>query len=104
MAQVVVFDEIGGPEVLRIRDRPVTEPAAHEVRIKVEAVGVNRADQMLRSGVYAFLPQLPGSRLGVEAAGVVDALEFIEGSFLCVNIHPQRISGLEQTSVHRIVR
>ena len=74
MAQVVVFDEIGGPEVLKIRDRPVTEPAAHEVRIRVEAIGVNRADQMLRSGVYAFLPQLPGSRLGVEAAGVVDAV------------------------------
>jgi NADPH:quinone reductase-like Zn-dependent oxidoreductase len=74
MAQVVVFDEIGGPEVLKIVDRPVTEPAANDVRIKVEAIGVNRADQMLRSGVYAFLPQLPGSRLGVEAAGVVDAV------------------------------
>jgi NADPH:quinone reductase len=74
MARVVVFDEIGGPEVLTIRDRAVTGPAANEVRVKVEAVGVNRADQMLRSGVYAFLPQLPGSRLGVEAAGIVDAV------------------------------
>jgi NADPH2:quinone reductase len=74
VARVVVFDEIGGPEVLQIRDLPVVEPVANQVRIKIQAVGVNRADQMLRSGVYAFQPQLPGSRLGVEAAGVVDAV------------------------------
>jgi NADPH2:quinone reductase len=74
MARVVVFDEIGGPEVLEIRDLPVSDPAANDVRIRVEAVGVNRADQMLRSGVYAFQPRLPGSRLGVEAAGVIDAV------------------------------
>lgn len=74
MARVVVFDEIGGPEVMKVVDLPVTAPGADEVRIRVQAIGVNRADQMMRSGVYAYLPRLPRARLGVEAAGVIDAL------------------------------
>jgi NADPH:quinone reductase len=74
MARAVVFDEIGGPEVLKIIDIPVTDPGPGQVRVKVEAFGINRADQMMRSGVYAYLPQFPHARLGVEAAGVVDAL------------------------------
>jgi NADPH2:quinone reductase len=74
MARVVVFDEIGGPEVMKVIDLPVTAPGDDEVRIRVQAIGVNRADQMMRSGVYAYLPRLPHARLGVEAAGVVDAL------------------------------
>jgi NADPH:quinone reductase-like Zn-dependent oxidoreductase len=74
MARAVVFDEIGGPEVLKIIDIPVADPGPGQVRVKVEAFGINRADQMMRSGVYAYLPQFPHARLGVEAAGVVDAL------------------------------
>ena len=74
MARAVVFDQIGGPEVLKVVDVPVTEPGPGQVRVKVEAFGVNRADQMMRSGVYAYLPQLPHARLGIEAAGLVDAV------------------------------
>lgn len=74
MARVVVFDQIGGPEVLKIVDLPVTEPGDDEVRIRVQAIGVNRADVMVRSGVYAWLPAFPQARLGIEATGVVDAV------------------------------
>lgn len=74
MARAVVFDQIGGPEVLKIIDVPVTDLGPRQVRVKVEAFGVNRADQMMRSGVYAYLAQLPHARFGVEAAGLVDAV------------------------------
>lgn len=73
MSRVVQFHEIGGPEVLRIEDVPDQEPVDGEVRIRVEALGLNRAECMLREGKYAFAPIFP-SRIGMEAAGVVDAI------------------------------
>lgn len=73
MPKVVRFHETGGPEVLRIEDLPVTDPGPNEVRIKVEALGLNRAEAMFRYGQYLEAPKLP-SRLGYEAAGVVDAV------------------------------
>ncbi|MQY26656.1 zinc-dependent alcohol dehydrogenase family protein [Nocardia aurantia] len=74
MARVVVFDETGGPEVLRIMDEPVAEPGPGEVRIRTQAVGVNRLDQMVRAGASPVPVRLPRARLGVEATGTVDAL------------------------------
>ena len=74
MARVVVFDEVGGPEVLRIADEPVAEPGAGEVRIRIEAVGVNRLDQMMRSGSYPRPFRLPHARLGCEGTGIIDAV------------------------------
>ena len=73
MARVVTFDEIGGPEVLKIVDLPIEEPGPAEVRLKVEAIGINRLDQIVRSG-NLFPPAFPRARLGVEAAGVIDAI------------------------------
>jgi NADPH2:quinone reductase len=74
MAQVVVFDEFGGAEVLRIVDEPISEPGAAELRIKIEAFGVNRLDQMMRAGQYPAPIRLPHARLGVEGTGTVDAI------------------------------
>lgn len=73
MPQVVRFHETGGPEVLRVEDLPLTDPGEGEVRLKVQAIGLNRAEVMFRRGQYLENPQLP-SRLGYEAAGVVDAV------------------------------
>jgi NADPH:quinone reductase-like Zn-dependent oxidoreductase len=74
MSRVVVFDEFGGPEVLRLVEEPVVEPAPGEVRVRIEAFAVNPLDLMARSGT-AFAPvPLPHARLGVEGTGVVDAL------------------------------
>ncbi|MEU8707648.1 zinc-dependent alcohol dehydrogenase family protein [Streptomyces sp. NPDC048565] len=74
MPRVVVFDETGAPDVLHIVDEPVVEPATGEVRIKIEAIGVNRLDQMMRAGHYPGPFRLPHARLGCEGTGVIDAV------------------------------
>jgi NADPH:quinone reductase-like Zn-dependent oxidoreductase len=73
MVRIVRFHETGGPEVLRLEQVAERDPGPSEVRIRVEAIGLNRAEVMLREGVYHERPVLP-SRIGYEAAGVVDAL------------------------------
>jgi NADPH:quinone reductase-like Zn-dependent oxidoreductase len=74
MSRVVVFDEPGAPEVLHIVDDPAGEPAPGEVRIKTEAFGINRLDQMMRAGFSPRPIRLPHARLGVEGTGTIDAV------------------------------
>jgi NADPH:quinone reductase-like Zn-dependent oxidoreductase len=74
MPRVVVFDEFGGPDVMHVVEEPVVEPAAGEVRVRIEAFAVNPLDQMMRSGTSPVTVPLPHARLGVEGTGVVDAL------------------------------
>ncbi|HEX8869584.1 MAG TPA: zinc-dependent alcohol dehydrogenase family protein [Lentzea sp.] len=73
MARHVLFDRLGGPEVLTLREVEVGPPGPGEVRIGVEAIGLNRAEIMFREGVYFEQPVFP-STLGYEAAGVVEAV------------------------------
>jgi NADPH:quinone reductase-like Zn-dependent oxidoreductase len=73
MPKIVRFHETGGADVLKLEDLPLAEPGKGEVRLKVEAIGLNRAEIMFRKGQYLETPQLP-SRLGYEAAGVIDAV------------------------------
>ena len=73
MPKIVRFYETGSADVLKIEELPQTEPAEGEVRLKVEAIGLNRAEVMFRKGQYLEAPELP-SRLGYEAAGIVDAV------------------------------
>jgi NADPH2:quinone reductase len=63
----------GGPEVLVPEERPVPQPGAGEVLVKVTAAGVNRPDVMQRQGLY---PPPPGASdiPGLEMAGEVVAL------------------------------
>src|SRR5690348_11785490 len=74
MPRVVVFDEFGGPEVMHVVEEPFVEPAAGEVRVRIEAFAINPLDLMMRSGTSPAPIPLPHARLGVEATGVVDAL------------------------------
>jgi NADPH:quinone reductase len=74
MPRTVIFGEIGEADVLQIVEEPIIEPAEGEVRVKIEAFGINRADQMLRTGVYALPAQLPHARLGCEGTGIIDAV------------------------------
>ena len=74
MPRVVIFDEIGDADVLHIVDEPLTEPASGEVRVRIEAIGINRADQMMRTGFYLRAAQLPRARLGCEGTGIIDAI------------------------------
>src|SRR5271165_959173 len=62
----------GPPEVLVVKEAPDPHPAAGEMRIRVEASGVNFADIMGRLGLYPDLPRIPVVP-GYEVAGRVDA-------------------------------
>lgn len=73
MPKTIRFHETGGADVLKVEDLPLTEPGEGEVRLKVEAIGLNRAEIMFREGQYLETPELP-SRLGYEASGIVDAV------------------------------
>ncbi|MEU6668817.1 zinc-dependent alcohol dehydrogenase family protein [Streptomyces sp. NPDC046727] len=73
-ARTVLFHEIGGPDVLTIERTELPEPGPDQVLVKVETLGLNRAEAMLRSGTYFYRPTLPGSRNGYEAAGEVTAV------------------------------
>lgn len=63
----------GPPEVLVVREAPDPAPGPGEVRIAVEAAGVNFADLMARAGVYPDAPPVP-CVVGYEVAGTVDAV------------------------------
>lgn len=69
----IVIPRHGAPEVLEVRESPDPTPAPGEVRVRVEAVGVNFADVLARMGLYAAAPPLPAV-VGFEAAGTVDAV------------------------------
>ncbi|WP_175699829.1 quinone oxidoreductase family protein [Burkholderia ambifaria] len=71
MAHAVRFHETGGPDVLRWEEVDVGDPGPGQVRLRHEAVGLNFADTYFRSGLYPVA--LPAG-IGVEAAGVVEAL------------------------------
>ncbi|MEU6821958.1 zinc-dependent alcohol dehydrogenase family protein [Streptomyces atriruber] len=73
-ARTVLFDEVGGPDVLRIEELPLPAPGPGEVLLRVEALGLNRADTLFRAGLYFYQPSLPASRLGHEASGIVEAV------------------------------
>jgi synaptic vesicle membrane protein VAT-1 len=62
----------GPPEVLQVKEAPDPEPKAGEVRIRVEASGVNFADIIGRMGLYPDLPAIPVVP-GYEVGGRVDA-------------------------------
>lgn len=72
-ARFVRFHQTGEPEVLQLESLPIPEPAAGEVRLRVKAIGLNRAEVMFRRGRYLYTPKLP-SLLGYEASGTVEAV------------------------------
>jgi NADPH2:quinone reductase len=63
----------GGPEVLQLAEKPWPQPAAGEVRVRAEAIGISSADLLVRKGIYNWMPPLPAIP-GNEMAGVIDAL------------------------------
>lgn len=65
--------EPGGPEVLEEREIPMPTPGPGEVRIKIAATAVNRADLIQRVGAYPAPKDSPQDILGLEYAGTVDA-------------------------------
>ncbi len=75
--QAVAFMEFGTPDVLTLVERPMPEPSAGQVRIRVAAAGLNPIDFKTRRGagfvarqIMDQLPWVPG----YDVAGVVDAV------------------------------
>jgi NADPH:quinone reductase-like Zn-dependent oxidoreductase len=75
--RAVVITKHGGPEVLRVEERPDPRLGAGEVRIEVSAAGINFADVMARMGLYPDAPKTP-CVVGYEVAGTI--LELGEGA------------------------
>jgi NADPH:quinone reductase-like Zn-dependent oxidoreductase len=74
MAKTVRFHQLGGPEVLKVEDVEIGEPGKGELQLRVDAIGLNRAEALFRAGVYFYQPTLPASGLGYEASGTVEAV------------------------------
>ena len=73
MSRTIKFAKPGGPEVLEFVEVQVPAPGPNEVRIKVKAIGINRAEAMWRVDDYIEPAKFPAG-LGYEAAGIVNAL------------------------------
>ncbi|MEV8629964.1 zinc-dependent alcohol dehydrogenase family protein [Streptomyces sp. NPDC051079] len=71
--RTVRFHEYGGPGVLRIEDETVGEPGPGELRVRIDAIGLNRAEALYRAGTYIEDVEEFPARLGAEASGVVEA-------------------------------
>ncbi len=72
--RAVVITEPGGPEVLDMKQVTIREPEEGEVRVRVYAAGVNRADLLQRRGHYPPPPGWPADIPGLEYAGQVESL------------------------------
>jgi putative PIG3 family NAD(P)H quinone oxidoreductase len=72
--RAIAITKPGGPEVLQLVERPAPEPGRGEVRVRVRATAVNRADLLQRMGTYPAPADSPSDIPGLEFAGEVDAL------------------------------
>ena len=71
--KAILFEQLGGPEVLKLDEAPKPEVRPGWVLIKNHAIGINFADTLFRQGQYLMRPKLPDTP-GLEAAGVVEAV------------------------------
>jgi NADPH2:quinone reductase len=71
MARTIIIEAHGGPEQLKLVDRPVGDPGPGQIRISHRACGLNFIDVYQRSGLY---PMALPTALGMEASGIVEAV------------------------------
>ena len=85
--RAIEISEPGGPEVLRLTDRPVPQPGHGQVVLKVAYAGVNRPDALQRAGAYDPPPgasDLPGLEASGEVAAVGPGVsEYKVGDKVC---------------------
>ncbi len=72
--RAVIITKPGGHEVLEIQDVEMPEPTGDQVRVRVHAAGLNRADLAQTAGFYPAPPGVPANIPGMEFAGVVDTV------------------------------
>src|SRR5438034_6927461 len=87
----VEISQPGGPEVLKLAERPVPQPKAHEILVKVAAAGVNCPDVLRRSGNYPVPPDasdLPGLKVAGEVFSTGNAVSmWKKGDRVCALVH-----------------
>jgi NADPH:quinone reductase len=74
MPKAVRFYEFGGPEVLKLEEVALQRPGRREVRLKIEACALNRADILLREDRHAVKVTAFPSPIGYEASGIIDGV------------------------------
>lgn len=72
--RAATYAEPGGPEVIRFGDVPLPAMNTRQVRVRVRAAGLNRADLLQRRGQYPAPPGWPTDIPGLEYAGEVEAV------------------------------
>ncbi|PLS81004.1 MAG: NAD(P)H-quinone oxidoreductase, partial [Chloroflexi bacterium] len=88
--RAIVITRPGDADVLQLRDVPRPEPVADQVRIRVHATALNRADLLQRRGGYPAPFGVPADIPGLEFAGEIDAV-----GPLVVTLRPgQRVFGI----------
>jgi NADPH:quinone reductase-like Zn-dependent oxidoreductase len=96
MPTIVRFYELGGPEVLKIEEAPLQQPDKGEVRLRVQAAGLNRAEALYYRGQYLEQPKLP-SRIGYEVGAVVEAVgEGVASSWIGKSVATIPAYGMNQ--------
>ncbi len=88
--RAVVITRPGGPEVLEIQDVETPEPIGDQVRVRVRAAGLNRADLSQRMGAYPAPAGAPADIPGLEFAGEIDAV----GPLVRMYQKGQRVMGI----------
>lgn len=72
--RAIVYTGVGGPEVIAVREVEAPEPAPGQVRVRVAATALNRADIVQRVGAYPAPPGVAKDIPGLEFSGTVDAV------------------------------
>ncbi|MEO7020379.1 MAG: alcohol dehydrogenase catalytic domain-containing protein, partial [Ktedonobacteraceae bacterium] len=88
--KAAIITQPGGPEVLKIQEVEMPEPVGEQVRVRVRASGINRADLLQRAGFYPAPAGSPSNIPGLEFAGEVEAV----GSLVRAWKLGQRVMGL----------
>lgn len=72
--RAITYTGAGGIEIIQVRDVPAPEPGSGQIRVRVHAAGLNRADILQRRGNYPVPPGWPADIPGLEYAGEVESL------------------------------
>ncbi len=86
LMQAIEISAPGGPEVLRLAERPVPQPGPDEVLVRVAAAGVNRPDVLQRMGAYPPPPgasDLPGLEISGTVVAAGPGAELLIGRRMC---------------------
>lgn len=74
LMKAVIITRPGGPEVLEIKERPTPAPSLGQIRVRVHASALNRADLLQREGNYPVPAGYAADIAGMEYSGEVDEL------------------------------